>query len=145
MKRRKDASPLNNVVPPPEHRFQPGNRAAVGHGRPRKLKDLQDLILDVMAEDTGAVTQDGEGRAAMMTRARLMIRTMLNKSPSDRIALLEYAFGKMPNVHEIKDWREIARRNGIDPERVSEAVEQFREMIRGAEVKQILPSEEDRD
>lgn len=80
----KGASPVNGVVPPIEHRFKPGNRAAVGHGRPRTMQDLKELILETLAEETGD-----------MTRARLLVRTMLVKSPSDRTTLLEYAFGKV--------------------------------------------------
>ena len=45
-----------------------------------------------------------------------MIRTMLIKSPTDRIALLEYAFGKIPNIHGIIDWRAEAHKAGYDPE-----------------------------
>ena len=113
-KRRKGASPLNGIVPPPEHRFQPGNTASVGHGRPRKLADLQELIKDTLAEETSATLPDGQ--RVTLTRAQAMIRTMLIKSPTDRIALLEYAFGKIANIHEIIDWRAEAHKAGYDPE-----------------------------
>jgi len=95
-KRRKGVSPLNGVEPPPEHRFRPGNTAAVGHGRPRKLADFQELIKDTLAEELHLP----EG---ILTRAQAMIRTMLIKSPSDRIALLEYAFGKVPQHLMVED------------------------------------------
>src|SRR3990172_2780046 len=90
----KDALPLNNVIPPLEHRFQAGNPG--GPGRPRKLSELKELILTTLAEET----HDAEGRRLGLTRAQMLIRTMLIKSPSDRIALLEYAFGKMPQAFQ---------------------------------------------
>jgi len=76
--------------PPLEHRFREGNQAAVGHGRPRKLAELKELILETLAQDAGLV----EGQR--LTRAQAMIRLMISKSPSDRLAILEYAFGKVP-------------------------------------------------
>jgi len=88
------ASPISGVVPPVEHRFQPGKPG--GPGRPRKLAELKELILNTLAEET----HDAEGRRTGLTRAQMLIRTMLIKSPSDRIALLEYAFGKMPQAFQ---------------------------------------------
>jgi hypothetical protein len=81
------------IVPPPEHRFKPGNKAAVGHGRPRKMQDLKELILDTLAEEM--TVTDADGKRTRLTRAQAMIRAMLIRSPTDRIALLEYAFGKV--------------------------------------------------
>ena len=115
------------IIPPPEHRFQAGNTASVGHGRPRKLADLQELIKDTLAEETSATFPDGQ--RVTLTRAQAMIRTMLIKSPTDRIALLEYAFGKIKQEIDIHDWREIARRNNLDPDEVSAAVHAWREMM----------------
>jgi hypothetical protein len=96
-KRREPVAGAGNggVVPPVEYRFKPGNRAGVGHGRPRKLKDLQELIIETLAEETGN-----------MTRAQLMVRTMLIKSPSDRKTLLEYVFGKVPDVVREHTWQD---------------------------------------
>ena len=85
--------------PPIEHRFAAGNQAAVGHGRPRKLAELKELILETLAEEVSATLPDG--RSIRMTRAQQMIKTMLIKSPSDRLALLEYAFGKVPQQIDI--------------------------------------------
>lgn len=98
------ASPITGIVPPPEHRFQAGNTASKGHGRPRKLADLKELILETLAEEVPL--RDDEGRVIdRITRAQAAIRTMLVKSPSDRIALLEYAFGKVPNTMHVIDGR----------------------------------------
>src|SRR3990172_4577436 len=88
--------PIGKGNPPVETQFQPGNQAAVGHTQPRKLADLQALIISTLAEET----HDAEGRRTGLTRAQMLIRTMLIKSPSDRIALLEYAFGKMPQAFQ---------------------------------------------
>lgn len=108
----KGASPVNGVVPPIEHRFKPGNQAAVGHGAPRKLKEFQELILDTMAEMLGA-----EG-GQKFTRAQAMIRLGLNKNP---VPFLEYVFGKVPQVsRDLNDdeWREWLKQNGHDPDKL---------------------------
>jgi len=88
-KRAKGTSPINGTAPPAEYRFAPGNRAAVGHGRPRKLKELQDLIKDVMAQELNV---SGE----RLTRIEAAIRLGLSKNPT---VWLEYAFGKMPQTN----------------------------------------------
>lgn len=120
---RKDASPLNGVVPPVDKRWKAGAPSPNPHGRPRKLKDLQELILATLAEEVGGNT----------TRAELLIRTMLIKSPSDRVALLEYAFGKVTQPYANVDWREEARKQGIDPDAISkELVDQFSAAMVGA-------------
>lgn len=89
--------PIGKNNPPVETQFKHGNTASVGHGRPRKLQDLQELIYETLAEDGGAL--EGERK----TRAQHLIRMMLVKSPSDRIALLEYAFGKVPQHLTVED------------------------------------------
>ena len=108
--RRKDASPLNGVVAPIEHRFQPG-QSGNPHGRPKNIKELQALILETLAEELRLEGQH-------LTRAQVMIRTMLIKSPSDRLALLEYAFGKVKQPYSLED-------NRSDSEVVREAQELF--------------------
>jgi len=96
-KRRKGASPLNGVVPPPEHRFLPGNPG--GPGRPKTLQELKELILNTLAEEV----VDENGRRIGLTRAQAMVRTMLIKSPIDRMKLLEYAFGKVTQPVTVED------------------------------------------
>src|SRR3989304_3836242 len=59
------ASPISGVVPPVEHRFQPGKPG--GPGRPRKLAELKELILNTLAEET----HDAEGRRTGLTRANM--------------------------------------------------------------------------
>jgi hypothetical protein len=100
-KGRKDASPINGVVPPPEHRFKPGDPG--GPGRPKTLKELKDLIITTLAEEMA--TTDEAGHKVRLTRAQDMIRTMLVKSPIDRAKLLEYAFGKVPQTVNVLDGR----------------------------------------
>ena len=95
-KRRKDASPLNGVVPPVDKRFTDGNKAAVGHGRPRKLQDLKELIIETLAEDL----TDPQTRRWLATRAQAMVRVGINKNP---VPFLEYAFGKVPQHLTVED------------------------------------------
>lgn len=124
----KGASPISGVPPPIEHRFAPGNQVSVGHGRPRKMSDLQELIRDTLAEEMSA-TDPATGRAIRMTRAQAMIRTMLIKSPSDRIALLEYAFGKVPQQLQIDIYQQIAAEHHITVEEARAKVEQVAEAV----------------
>ena len=93
------------IVPPVEHRFKEGNQAAVGYGRPRKLAEFQELIKDTLAEDA-SYTDPVTGCSFKGTRAQAMIRTMLVKSPSDRIALLEYIFGKVTQPTQARTWED---------------------------------------
>lgn len=107
------------IVPPPEHRFKPGNTAAVGHGRPAKLKDLQALIIDELGVDLKQVTTDSDEQSVKLTRARAMVRMGLNKGGAFAVALLEYAFGKVPQpTRELNEdeWREWCTQNGINPD-----------------------------
>jgi len=103
--------PIGKGNPPRETQIKPGE-VRNPHGRPRKLADLQALILSTLAEET----HDAQGRATGLTRAQMLIRTMLIKSPSDRIALLEYAFGKMPQpTRDLSgdEWRTWLIENGF--------------------------------
>ena len=116
--RRKDASPLNGVVPPPEHRYQPGAPSPNPHGRPRKLKELQDLIKDVMAEELNV----GSDRITRITAA---IRLGLSKNPA---IWLEYAYGKMPQpTHELNadEWRTYLKDNGYTDAEIDSLVNEF--------------------
>ena len=87
------------TIPPIEHRFKPGNKAAVGYGRPRKLEAFQELIKDILGEEQTTVLDNGQ--RITLTRAQVLVRMMLTKSPSDRIALLEYAFGKVKQEMDV--------------------------------------------
>jgi len=88
------ARPIGKGNPPVETQFGPGNSASVGKGRPRKLKEFQELILDTFAEELAA-----DGRI-IGTRAQAMIRLGLNKNP---LPFLEYAFGKVPQHLTVED------------------------------------------
>jgi hypothetical protein len=126
------ASPRSNFVPPPEHRFQSGNKAAVGHGRPRKLRELQELIKDVMAEDIAPDT----------TRIKAAIRLGLrSKNPS---VWLEYAFGKMPvSSHEMDgdEWREWLIENGYTPSDIESLADEFASFLRDRGVGELRSKE----
>lgn len=119
----KGASPISGVPPPEATKWKPGQPSPNPHGRPRKLADLQELIRDTLAEEMSA-TDPATGRSIRMTRAQAMIRTMLIKSPSDRIALLEYAFGKVPQAIEIDIYTSIASELHITIEEARAKVEQ---------------------
>jgi len=85
--------PLGDRNPPIETQFKPG-QTGNPHGRPRRLKEFQDLILDIMAEELVA-----DGRR-FGTRAMAMIRLGLNKNP---LPFLEYVFGKVPQHLMVED------------------------------------------
>lgn len=129
----KDASPRNGQVPPVETRWKPGQPSPNPNGRPRKIQELKDLILDTLAEDI-ATTDPTTGHRLTLTRAQAMIRTMLIKSPSDRMALLEYAFGKVPQpTHELTsdEWREWLKVNyGYTDSDIDSLVNEFAASIR---------------
>jgi len=117
--RRKDASPLNGIVPPVEHRFQPGQPSPNPHGRPRKLRELQELIKDVMSEN---VTPD-------MTRIMAAIKLGLNKNPT---VWLEYAFGKMPTPTRVMnddEWKGWLLENGYTDADIDSLAEEFASFI----------------
>jgi hypothetical protein len=101
------ASPISGTPPPEETKWKPGQPSPNPHGRPRKFHDLQELIKDTLAEEI----RIPEG---VLTRAQAMIRTMLIKSPTDRIALLEYAFGKVPQAFAHMTWKEYLEQQGLD-------------------------------
>ena len=85
--------PIGKNNPPIETQIKPG-QVLNPNGRPRKLKDFQDLILDIMAEELIA-----DGRR-LGTRAMAMIRLGLNKNP---LPFLEYVFGKVPAHLTVED------------------------------------------
>lgn len=116
--------PIGDRNPPVETQFQLGNKAAVGHIRPQKIEELRKLIIETMAEDI----TDERGRF-VMTRAQAMIRTMLVKSPTDRIALLEYAFGKVPQQISIDIVQQIAAELRITPAEAEAKVQQAAEIL----------------
>lgn|SRR5574341_90433 len=114
--------PIGKGNPPVETQFADGNKAAVGrNSRPRKLADLQELIKDTLAEEM-SITDRDTGRTVRMTRAVAMIRTMLIKSPTDRIALLEYAFGKVPQIN-LDIYAQLAHDLHLTPEQARQAVD----------------------
>lgn len=76
----------NGLPPPEETKWKPGQPSPNPHGRPKKLRDLQELIIATLAENA----------APSMTRAQLMVRAMILKNP---VAILEYAFGKLPQTN----------------------------------------------
>jgi len=97
--RGKNVSPLNGAVLPVEKQFKPGV-SGNPHGRPRKLREFQELIYDVMAED---LLPD-------LSRIRAAIRLGLNKNPTP---FLEYAFGKVPQQIEMTIYDSLAARLGV--------------------------------
>lgn len=115
------------IIPPPETRWKPGQPSPNPHGRPRKLKEFQALVISTLAEDAGG----------NLTRAQMMIRTMLMKSPTDRIALLEYAFGKVPQpTHELNndEWRDWLKENGYSDSDIESLADEFASFIRDRRV-----------
>lgn len=131
--------PIGKGNPPVETQIQQGE-VRNPHGRPRKMADLQELIKDILAEEM--TSQDASGRTIKMTRAIAMIRTMLIKSPSDRIALLEYAFGKVPQQVTIDFTQQIAAELHITIEEAEARVQKAAEvLVSSAEFERILTGE----
>lgn len=70
------------------HKFKPGNKAAVGHGRPRTLSELRELIQSIGSEQI---------QGADLTRLDLLLRGMYaSRNASDRLTLLKYGWGNVP-------------------------------------------------
>jgi hypothetical protein len=120
-----DASPISGTPPPEEHRWKAGDPSPNPKGRPRNLGQLRELIQQLGNE---TITQQG------LTRLEALLRGMFaGRSASDKLHVLEYGFGKVPQPIEIHDWREEARREGYDPERLfTRLVEAGRAAMDGA-------------
>src|SRR3989304_10574684 len=111
--------PIGKNNPPIETQIQKG-QILNPHGRPRKLRDLQELIKDMMAE---SVTPD-------MTRIMAAIKLGLSKNPT---VWLEYAFGKLPTpTHEMDDneWRDWLKENGYTNQDIDSLADEFLSFIR---------------
>jgi hypothetical protein len=81
--------------PPLEAQFKLGNTAAVGHGRPRTLSELRELIQAIGAEP---LTQDG------LTRLEAKLRILFtSKNATDALTILQYGWGKVKEQIEIDD------------------------------------------
>ena len=79
--------------PPVEHQFKLGNVASVGHGRPRTLSELRELVQAIGSEP---LTQDG------LTRIEAKLRMLYSsKNATDTVTLLAYGYGKVKDDAEI--------------------------------------------
>lgn len=100
-----------------EYKFKSGNKAAVGHGRPRTIGELRDLIQDIGAEKI---------HGADLTRLELLLRGMFaSRNAADRTTILKYGWGNVPVEFQM-EWREQLRQAGIDD---STAAEQFEALV----------------
>ena len=106
-KRPKGAGRNGNVLPK-EYQFKPGNTAAVGHGRPRTISELRELVQEIGAE---GLTQDGLTRIA--AKVRLLYAS---KNAGDTATLLAYGWGKPKQEIEIDDT------NGLSDEQRAERI-----------------------
>ena len=78
----------NGNVPPEEHRFKTGNKAGVGHGKPRTIGELREHI-QLIGEQRSSV--------ADMSRLDVLLRQMFgSKNAGDRATLLKYGWGNVP-------------------------------------------------
>ena len=78
----------NGNMPPVEHRFQPGNKVAVGKGKPHTITELRQHIQAI-----------GEQRSAThdLTRLDVLLRQMFgSKNAGDRATILKYGWGNVP-------------------------------------------------
>lgn len=89
--------PIGNKNPPVETQIKPGE-VRNPHGRPRNLSELRKLVQEMGNEE---ITQAG------MTRLQLLLRTMYSsKSASDKQNVLEYGFGKVPQVTQERTYED---------------------------------------
>ena len=76
------------VKPPVEHYFKPGNKAAVGHGRPRTIGELREYIQQLGDQPSGLPN---------LSRLDLLLRSMFgSKNAADRANMLKYGWGNVP-------------------------------------------------
>lgn len=104
--------------------FEKGDARINRKGRPKTLAKLRELALDLAHE----VALDSDGKPIVMrghivTNAEMILRSwMRSKNPHLQIAFIQYAFGKVPDVHELESDGEIvlrvvyAERNRNNPE-----------------------------
>lgn len=97
-KQAKPGSGKGGIVPPIEHRWKAGAPSPNPNGRPRNLSELRKLVQEMGNEE---ITQAG------MTRLQLLLRTMYSsKSASDKQNVLEYGFGKVPQVTQERTYED---------------------------------------
>jgi hypothetical protein len=111
-------SPISGTPPPEETKWKPGQPSPNPKGRPRKLREFQDLIKDVMADELAV---GGE----RITRITAAIRLGLSKNP---VPFLEYAFGKMPtptHAMDTDEWRDWLRNNGYSDSDIDSLIAEF--------------------
>lgn len=81
--------------PPVEHQFKPGNKAAVGHGRPRTISELRERIQELSEENVQGYKD--------LTRLDLLLRGMFaSRNATDRNTLLKYGWGNVPDEMTLK-------------------------------------------
>jgi TPR repeat protein len=92
----------------PATQFKPGNQASKGHGRPRKLPKLEDLLAEVLGEE---IHND-------MTAAEVVLKALRAKAVRGDVnaaqLLLERAYGKP------KQFIEQVNKNQVDLSTLSE-------------------------
>ena len=83
-----DGAGRGGVKPPAEHYFKPGNKAAVGHGRPRTIGELREYIQQLGEQPSGLPN---------LTRLDVLLRSMFgSKNAADRANMLKYGWGNVP-------------------------------------------------
>ena len=103
---RKDASPLNGIVPPEATRWKAGDPSPNPKGRPRKQHAVQELIKDLMGEII-------DPKAPQMSRSMAAIRLRIMKDP---MPFIEYAYGKVSTPVEITVYDSLAKNLGVTEE-----------------------------
>ena len=87
-KSKADGAGRGGVKPPAEHYFKPGNKAAVGHGRPRTIGELREYIQQLGEQPSGLPN---------LTRLDVLLRSMFgSKNAADRANMLKYGWGNVP-------------------------------------------------
>ncbi len=82
------AAGRNGNVIPAKFNFKPGNKAAVGHGRPRTIGELREYIQKLGEQPSGHPD---------LTRLDVLLRSMFgSKNAADRANMLKYGWGNVP-------------------------------------------------
>ena len=77
--------------------FKKGDPRINRKGRPRNIDALRKLAQQVAVEEVGV-----NGNNEIMTRIELILRAWaLSKNPHLQKAFIEYAYGKVPDKHEV--------------------------------------------